>query len=576
MAKLSNNDLTLKVGFDIDKFTSELQKTSSQLNSFAATATKTLNGFGAAILATFSVQAVIGFTKEIVKVSSEFQKFEAILTNTIGSNIAAKNSLFQITQLAATTPFQIDEITAAYVRWQNMGLSPTMRNMKQLGDVASSLGAGFEQTAEAFKDLMVGQTKRIEEVGISATQKNGMIQLSFKGMNLEIAKTAEGVQKALETFSSLQGVQGTSAVIAETLGGKISNLEDKWTIFLKTLGEGNNGALGGAVSLLDQALAIATDLVKTTDQKKGENVMAQSGAVLDKYKTLDAAGQAELKDKIYKKLLQTQIDMQHAEKNAHTASIPIYNQNKLDREIAKQSIELIRSYNAELKKKSSMVDEVAGKVTKLSNLSLKNEDQQFKSLTGWQSQLGLPSAKGEKVAKPELSNTGEWIAGLQATTKALRDKAEAENAAAAAAANHADKIAQQTILVAQLGDSMGENFGLMISGAMDFASGMRKMANDVVDQLYRIAQMQIIANASKWGVAGVLAASTGLAALKGLVSGLLNKGGGAGGGVSSIRGNVGRFGEMGQRVELVFSGDAGKVLSKMLTEQNRIDGRTRG
>jgi hypothetical protein len=574
MAKLSNNDLTLKVGFDIDKFTSELQKTTTSLNSFAASATKTLNGFGATIIATFSVQAIMGFTKEMVKVTAEFQKFEAILTNTLGSNVAAKSGLYQITQLAAKTPFQIDEITAAFIRWQNIGLSPTMKNMNQIGDVASSLGAGFEQTAEAFKDLMVGQTKRIEEVGISATQKNGIIQLSFKGVNLEIAKTAEGVQKALETFSALQGVQGTSAVIAETLGGKISNLEDKWTIFLKTLGEGNNGALGGAVSLLDQALAIATDLVKTTEQRKGENVMSQSSAVLDKYKTLDEAGQVELVDKIYKKLIQTQIDMQKAKENAHTASIPIYNQNKLDREIALQSIELIRSYNAELKKKSNVIDEVTTKTTKLANLSLKNEGQQFKNLNLWQSQTGLPSNTG-KVAKPELSNVGQWIAGLQATTKALNDKADAENAAAAAALNHTDNIDKQILQAAQLGEVMGENFGLMVSGAMDFASGMRKMANDVVEQLYRIAQMQMIAKfAGKPG--GMLLASAGLAALKGLVSGLLNKGGG-GGSTTSMRGNVGGFGEMGQRIELYSTVRVtGQDLEIAMSNRNRFNGRTKG
>ena len=52
----------------------------------------------------------------------------------------------------------------------------------------ASLGAGFEQTAEAFKDLAVGQTKRIEEIGISAQQANGKIQLSFKGVNIEVEK----------------------------------------------------------------------------------------------------------------------------------------------------------------------------------------------------------------------------------------------------------------------------------------------------------------------------------------------------------------------------------------------------
>jgi hypothetical protein len=575
MGKLTNNDLTLKVGFDIDKFTSELQKTTGALNKWGAGITSQFTKIGAGIAAAFSVQAIAGFTKEVIKVTSEFEKFEAILTNTLGSNGAAKNSLYEITQLAAKTPFQIDEITAAYVRWSNMGLSPTMKNMNQIGDVASALGAGFEQTAEAFKDLMVGQTKRIEEVGISATQANGKIQLSFKGVNLEIEKTASGVQKALEVFSSLGGVQGTSAVIAETLGGKISNLEDKWTIFLKTLGEGNNGALGGAVSLLDKALAIATDLVKTTEQTKGENVMAQSGAVLDKYKTLDENGRLELRNKIYAKMLQLQMDIAHAEKNAHTASIPKYNQDVESLKIAIASIELIRSYNVELSKQAKIEDSVVEKKQKALKV---DKDWGWKSLAGWQSTQNLPSKMGS-VAKPELSNIGAWLTGMRDASKALEEKAAAEDAAATAAQNHADIMAIQTQAIANLAMSFGEGFGYMMSGAESFAVSMRKMANQVVNELFRVAEMAIVTkNVLALGPGGLIAAAAGLAALHGLVSGILSKGGGSsGGGASYSSGQQysGRAADQGQRVEVVFAGDAGKVLTTIVDNQRRINGRTK-
>lgn len=242
------NDVTLKVGFDIDKFQAELAKTNGILNKWGSSVSSTLKtaaaGFG-----------LVEIARGVIDVTSEFQKFEAILTNTLGSNSEAKKALDNIKEFAISTPFEVSEITAAYVRWANMGLTPTIDRMKKLGDIASSLGAGFEQTAEAFKDLMVGQTKRIEEVGISAQQANGKIQLSFKGVNIEIDKSAEGVQKALDVYSQLNGVLGTSDAISKTLGGRISNLKDVWAQLMQTIGEGNSGVLYQTVESLTRITA---------------------------------------------------------------------------------------------------------------------------------------------------------------------------------------------------------------------------------------------------------------------------------------------------------------------------------
>lgn len=244
---MATNDVTLRVGFDIDKFQSELIKTNGILDSWG----KNVNRMVASYL---SFQALKTVGQDMIKVTATFQKFGALLTNTLGSSSESAKALSEIRKFAVETPFEIEEITAAYVRWANMGLDPTIERMRKIGDVASSLGAGFEQTAEAFKDLMVGQTKRIEEVGISATQTNGKIQLSFKGVKLEIDKTADGVQQALDVFSQLNGVLGTSDSIAKTLGGQISNLSDAWNNFLLSIGNNSSGTLSTVVITLTNLL----------------------------------------------------------------------------------------------------------------------------------------------------------------------------------------------------------------------------------------------------------------------------------------------------------------------------------
>ena len=208
---------------------------------------------------------IVEIGRQVIEVTSQFQKFEAILTNTLGSNSDAQYALQSIREFAVRTPFEVSELTAAYVRWANQGLTPTIDKMRMLGDVASSLGAGFEQTAEAFKDLAVGQTKRIEEIGISAEQANGKIKLSFRGVTIEVEKNAEGVQKALETYSQLNGVLGSTDAVSKTLGGQVSNLKDAWDNFLLTLGQSSGGVLSFVVTSLTSLLTTLSNLGNELD-----------------------------------------------------------------------------------------------------------------------------------------------------------------------------------------------------------------------------------------------------------------------------------------------------------------------
>lgn len=240
------SNLTVKVGADIAGLQKELNKASGQLAGFG----KSVSGIGNQLKGLFAGFGLLKIGQDVISTTSEFQKFEAVLSNTLGSNSEAQKALANIKDFAQTTPFEVSEVTAAYVRWANQGLTPTIDKMGKLGDIASSLGAGFEQTAEAFKDLAVGQTKRIEEIGISAQQSNGKIQLSFKGVNIEIEKNAQGVQKALEVYSQLNGVLGTSDAVSKTLGGRISNLNDAWAGLMLSIGNGTSGPMFAAVESL--------------------------------------------------------------------------------------------------------------------------------------------------------------------------------------------------------------------------------------------------------------------------------------------------------------------------------------
>jgi phage tail tape-measure protein len=144
---MASNSVLAKMAVIIDAQTAQFNKAMDQSSS-------RLNKFGSNV-ATVGKSLIAGFglieiTRGVIDVTAEFEKFEAILTNTLGDSSKAQKALKDIREFAQETPFEVSEITAAYVRWANQGLNPTIDRMKKLGDVASSLGAGFEQTAEAF------------------------------------------------------------------------------------------------------------------------------------------------------------------------------------------------------------------------------------------------------------------------------------------------------------------------------------------------------------------------------------------------------------------------------------------
>lgn len=249
--------MAVEISANTAKFNQGLAQAANQTKSFERRLdgiTNSIKGAGLGIVAGLGASEIIS---NILRVTSEFEKLEAVLTNTLGDNSRAKSALDNIRDFAVKTPFEVSELSASYIRWTNQGLNPTISSLQKIGDVASSLGAGFDQTAEAFKDLAVGQTKRLEEIGIAAQQSNGKIQLSFKGVNLEIEKNADGVKKALDVYSQLPGVIGSTEAVSKTLGGSLSNLNDAWENFLLTLGSSSNLFSGVTKSLTNILIAFA-------------------------------------------------------------------------------------------------------------------------------------------------------------------------------------------------------------------------------------------------------------------------------------------------------------------------------
>jgi len=206
----------LNTGFD------KAERKSKSLKKSMSGIGKTLIGIGAAF-------GAISLGKKIFEVTAEFQKFEAVLTNTLGSGSAAQQALDMIQEFAAETPFQIDSLTDAYIKLTNQGFQPTREELGKLGDLASSTGKSFDQLAEAILDAQTGEFERLKEFGIKVKTTTDKYIVSFKGVEHQVDKTGESMRELLLGFGEMKGVAGAMDAISKTLGGQLSNLQDRMT-----------------------------------------------------------------------------------------------------------------------------------------------------------------------------------------------------------------------------------------------------------------------------------------------------------------------------------------------------------
>jgi hypothetical protein len=237
-----NTALTLNIGGDISKLRSELSKAGNTMTQFSGQLTK----IGGLMAGAFSIGAMVSFGKEVFNTTAEFQKFQAVLTNTLGDSGAAKAALSQITEFASKTPFQVNELTASFVKLANQGFIPTLNQMKSLGDLAASQGKSFDQLTEAIIDAQTGEFERLKEFGIRASKAGDQVKFTFKGVQTQTQFTSSAIKDYILSLGEAKGVSGGMEAQSNTLGGGLSNLKDAWEQL--TLAIGNSAEKGGFFS----------------------------------------------------------------------------------------------------------------------------------------------------------------------------------------------------------------------------------------------------------------------------------------------------------------------------------------
>jgi hypothetical protein len=240
---------TKEVGTQQAKTNVQLRDASGKFSGAGESASRSAGGFKslsggmqkAASVAKFAAIAAVGAAAAfaaiaipVLKTGMEMEVLRSRLDNLLGGAEAGAKAFGFIQSFAAKTPFQLQQVTQAFIKLQTAGVDPTEQRLTALGDLASSFGGDLESITDAITAAARGELDPLEKFGLSAKTSGDKIIVSFKGQKIAIDKTTESITDALVKFGQYPGIAGAMEAQSRTLAGQLSNAQDALGQFLNT------------------------------------------------------------------------------------------------------------------------------------------------------------------------------------------------------------------------------------------------------------------------------------------------------------------------------------------------------
>ena len=273
MSDVSLGRLVQYLVLDRGQFDSGIRTTQQQLEQTEKQGNKTtqsMKGLGDAMSAIKTAVFAGGFAavaKGILDVGVANEKITISFTTMLGSATKAKGLLGELSQFAATTPFELPQVQQAARQLLAFGITakdiqPTLRN---LGDIAAGVGIPIEQLAQIYGKVAV-QGKVTGDI-LQQLGENGVpvVAALAKQFNTTSAAIYDMASKSKISFSdfrsALQGLtekggqfQGLMENLTKSVGGKLSNLSDGFTRLGVSIFKGFSPELSKGIDVVSGAL----------------------------------------------------------------------------------------------------------------------------------------------------------------------------------------------------------------------------------------------------------------------------------------------------------------------------------
>ena len=252
-------ELVLEIKVQNDKLLAGLDKAEGKIDKFSKRSSNSFKRVNKSALKIAAAFAVIGIAaNRLSGVIIKFEKLEASLKTVTGSAEKAEKAFSQIKQFAATTPFQLDEVVASFIKLKALGLDPSEAALRSYGNTASAMGKSLNQMIEAVADATTGEFERLKEFGIKSRSQGKDVAFTFQGITTTVRKNAKEITKFLQSIGDVN-FAGAMEEQAKTLGVATSNMGDAFDKLAVTIGKAGVGDLFRDITLVITAGVVALD-----------------------------------------------------------------------------------------------------------------------------------------------------------------------------------------------------------------------------------------------------------------------------------------------------------------------------
>ena len=201
----------------------------------------------------------------VVDSAASFERFRTALEKVEGSSGKARASMKWIDDFAVKTPFDLDQVTDAFVKLRSEGMDPTDGLLRTLGDAAAATGKPLTRAVEAMTGAVSGDNRALAEFGIEArAAEGGKIRYEYEvGGETKIAEAVAGDGAQIrQVLGGILDAKFGGAMVQEskTFTGMLGNLTDQWARFRNLVMASGlfdflKGRLGALLDTLDRMAA---------------------------------------------------------------------------------------------------------------------------------------------------------------------------------------------------------------------------------------------------------------------------------------------------------------------------------
>ena len=258
-----------------------------------------INSYLGTYVSIFGGMRLIG---SLIRITGEFEAQHAALRAILQDASGADRIFYQLQELAVKSPYTFRDLTsyAKQLSAFSVPMNEIYDTTKKLADVSAGLGVDMSRIILAYGQVrsaafLRGQeVRQFTEAGIPILAELAKQFQEIEGHAVSTGEVFDRISKRQVPFEMVEEAfrrmtseggkfYNMQEVLAETVKGKVSNLQDAWEIMLSRIGDANSGLIKGSVSLV-------TELIK--NYEKLGKVILEVAVAYGTYKTVLATTNA--------------------------------------------------------------------------------------------------------------------------------------------------------------------------------------------------------------------------------------------------------------------------------------------